>query len=240
MRVLIAVPVFNEAGSIPELWPRIAGLGMDVLCVDDASTDATPALLAERRVRTLRHPTNRGYGAALISAFQVAVHEHYDWVVTMDCDRQHDPAWTAGFLDAAASARWDLVSGSRYLHAPPADVVVPGDRRFINATLTAEINRRLGSRLGVTLTDSFCGFKAHRVAPLAGLGLTEPGYAFPMQLWARAAAAGLRITERAVELIYVDPTRTFGGVANPLNDSATRLAHYRAVLDREIAALGLG
>jgi hypothetical protein len=66
------------------------------------------------------------------------------------------------------------------------------------------------------------------------LNLDEPGYAFPMQLWPRAAGAGLRIVEIPVRLIYNDPTRHFGGM---LDDPTVRLRHYFDVLDAEMTRL---
>jgi dolichol-phosphate mannosyltransferase len=100
--------------------------------------------------------------------------------------------------------------------------------------MTAEINARLSDGLGTLLTDSFCGFKAHRVESLRRLRPTVRGYAFPMQFWVQAAAAGLRVRELPVRLIYNDPTRTFGG---RLDDAEARLRHYRRVLHREVRRL---
>ena len=103
----------------------------------------------------------------------------------------------------------------------------PPDRRAINATITAELNERLG----LELTDAFCGFKAYRMDAICRLRLDADGYAFPMQFWVQAVAAGLRIREIPVKLIYNDPRRSFGG---PLDDAGVRLAHYRCVLHREL------
>jgi hypothetical protein len=69
------------------------------------------------------------------------------------------------------------------------------------------------------------------VSALEKLELDVHGYAFPMQFWVQAVAAGLRIKEIPVRLIYNDPNRTFGG---PLNDDGVRLRHYRDVLQKEI------
>ena len=80
------------------------------------------------------------------------------------------------------------------------------------------------------LTDSFCGFKAHRVAAVRRLRLDEPGYAFPLQFWVQCARAGLRIKEIPVRRIYLDTRREFGGT---LDDPAARLQHYLEVLLRE-------
>ena len=66
--------------------------------------------------------------------------------------------------------------------------------------------------------------------PTIAMGLTERGYAFPMQLWPRAIKAGLRITELPVSLIYNDPNRQFGG---GLDDPGDRLEHYLEVLCSE-------
>ena len=84
------------------------------------------------------------------------------------------------------------------------------------------------------LTDSFCGFKAHRMSAMCRLRLDVPGYAFPLQLWPQVAAAGLRVKEIPVRLIYNDPTRHFGGT---LDDAGNRLHHYLEVLSGEMDRL---
>lgn len=145
----------------------------------------------------------------------------------MDCDFQHEPERIPDFLEAIENTDLDIISGSRYLSDDDrwAKDLPPGDRRSINLTLTKEINERLG----FNLTDSFCGFKAHRVSAMQKLDLNDDGYAFPMQLWVQAAANKLKVGEIPVELIYNDPNRSFGG---GLDDPQTRLNHYRCVLYR--------
>ena len=229
MKTLVAIPVLNEEKHAERVLNHVLEHVGNVLVIDDGSTDATPAILARYPVDVIRHCVNRGYGRSLIDAFAWADVQQYDWVITMDCDEQHEPRRIPEFLADIERGGADIVSGSRYFNEPKDLSMVPGDRRRINKTLTGEIN----DRFGWALTDSFCGFKAHRVAAMRKLRLTETGYAFPMQLWAQAAAAGLRIRELPVDLIYNDPNRTFGAA---LNDPEVRLAHYRDVLEREIAA----
>ena len=84
----------------------------------------------------------------------------------------------------------------------------------------------LNDRLGLGITDGFCGFKAYRVQSLRDFSITVPGYAMPMQFWVQAWRAGLRISELPVRLIYNDPTRHFGGL---LDDPSSRIQHYLAV-----------
>ena len=142
--------------------------------------------------------------------------EHgYDTLVTIDCDGQHQPQRIPEFVAASASA--DIVSGSRYLKQFEGDSRPPENRRRINQQITEEINHRLG----LALTDAFCGFKAYRVDALPRLNITEFGYAMPLQLWVQAARAGFRIVEHPVPLIYLDEKRSFGG---SLDDAVRRMA----------------
>ena len=227
MRTLVAIPVYNEERYVEQVLRRVAAYADEILVIDDGSTDMTPCLLAKQPVEVIRHRENRGYGRALLDAFRWASVDGFDWVITMDCDEQHEPAAIPQFMDAIARNDADIISGSRYLNLHEGDDAPPPDRRRINTMITGEVN----DRLGLSLTDAFCGFKAHRVSALDRLDLSESGYAFPMQLWAQCAHAGLRIREIPVRLIYNDPTRTFGG---PLDDPAERLTHYRDALDQAI------
>lgn len=236
MHTLIAIPVYNEQRYVASVLEQILdlvgrernGSRLEVLCIDDGSSDATPMLLSQFPVEVIRHATNRGYGRSMQDAFRWGVVDGFDWVITMDCDEQHEPESIPDFLAAMREDDADIISGSRYLeqgcakgHQPPAE------RRAINRTITEEIN----ARLGLSLTDGFCGFKAYRTSAVERLFLCENGYAFPMQFWVQAVAAGLRIREVPIKLIYNDLNRSFGG---PLDIADQRLAHYRRVLHAEI------
>ena len=228
MRLLVAIPVFNEIKYVNRVLDKVHLYATDILAVDDGSSDGTGEALAARGdIYLIRHERNRGYGQSLIDAFGFADSHGYDWVITMDCDEQHEPERIPDFVGAIRTDQWDIVSGSRYMTPGQDDDLPPGDRRTINATITGLLN----DLLSVSLTDAFCGFKAHRVSAMRKLSLDEPGYAFPLQLWPQAVMAGLRITEIPVRLIYNDPTRHFGGA---LDDASHRLKHYLDVLSREL------
>ncbi len=227
---LIALPVYNELDHVAGVLDEASRYAEQVLVVDDGSTDGTSDLLDARDdIHLITHPRNRGYGAALRSAFNFAIRGGYDVLVTIDCDGQHEPQRIPQFIEACRSA--DIVSGSRYLKRFPGDSCPPEDRRRVNRLITEELNRRLG----LSLTDAFCGFKAYRVEALRRIKLTEAGYAMPLELWVRAAELGLRIIELPVPLIYLDEERSFGGA---LDNVDTRLAVYREVLDRALALCG--
>jgi len=226
LRYLTALPVYNERKHVGDVLDETLRFSPDVLVVDDGSTDGTAQLLAGRRdVRVVTHSENKGYGAALLSAFQYAIQEGFDVLVTIDCDGQHEPKRIPELVRACADA--DIVSGSRYLTAFEGDSAPPEERRYVNRVITKEVN----DRLGLALTDTFCGFKAYRVKALRRLEVSESGYAMPLEFWAEAVVKGLRIVEVPVPLIYLEEERSFGGA---LDDMLQRLAIYRQVLDRSI------
>ncbi len=223
MRFLTAIPVYNEERHVESVLAEVRRFCPDILVINDGSTDRTAELLARLPgLQVLTHPQNRGYGAALISAFcHARAHPEFDVLVTMDCDGQHEPARIPVLLEAIHDA--DLVSGSRYLRDFHQDSQAPRDRQQINATISAELN----ARFGLQLTDAFCGFKAYRREALQRLHITESGWGMPLQLWVQAARLGLRIKEVAVPRLYLDPNRAFGGV---MDDAAERLAYYRRII----------
>jgi dolichol-phosphate mannosyltransferase len=228
-RFLTALPVFNEVSHVEAVLKEVRRYSPDVLVVDDGSRDGTAEVLARQQgLHLVTHPQNRGYGAALKSAFAFAADRGYETIITIDCDGQHQPQRIPKFVDAIAGV--DIVSGSRYLQAFAGDTPPPEERRLINRELTRELNRRLG----LHLTDAFCGFKAYRIEAIQSLRLSEDGYAMPLELWVQVAHHRLRVIEVPVPLIYLDEKRSFGG---SLDDARIRLQHYYEVIDRAQAAV---
>jgi dolichol-phosphate mannosyltransferase len=228
-RDLVALPVYNEALHVSAVLDEVVRHAADVLVVNDGSTDSTGDVLRERNdVRVLTHPSNRGYGAALQSAFDFAIENDYEFLVTIDCDGQHEPQRIPAMFEACRDV--DIASGSRYLSTKGQIGAAPVERRRINHTITEELN----CRLGLDLTDAFCGFKAYRVEALAKLSITEAGYAMPLELWVQAACRGLQIIEVPVPLVYLEEERSFGGA---LDNGQIRLSYYHHVLDRAIASV---
>jgi glycosyltransferase involved in cell wall biosynthesis len=228
-RFLTALPIYNEVNHVTPVLDEVLRYSPDVLVVDDGSSDGTSDVLAARRdIRRVTHEKNRGYGAALRSAFEYTLAHGFDVLVTIDCDGQHTPQRIPLFVEAARDA--DIVSGSRYLETFSGDSLPPADRRRINQQITVELNRRLG----LNITDAFCGFKAYRASALEAFDITVPGYAMPLELWVQAAHAKLKVVELAVPLIYLEEERSFGG---SLDDARKRLEYYHEVIDAALAAV---
>jgi dolichol-phosphate mannosyltransferase len=228
---LVAIPVYNESNHVVDVLRRTREYAEHILAIDDGSTDDTPQLLQKfPGIATIRHKSNLGYGQSLIDAFGFSIDQGYDWMITMDCDDQHEPAAIPDFVNAMSEGDADIISGSRYLASMDDNDAPPEDRRSINLRITDMLNERLG----LSITDAFCGFKAYRVSALAKLELTEPGYAMPMQFWPQVAHEGLVIRELPIRLVYNDPNRHFGG---DLDDPTIRHEHYVSVFETEMTRL---
>jgi dolichol-phosphate mannosyltransferase len=226
---LAALPVYNEANTVAAVLKEVFEYADNVLAVNDGSTDGTAEELQKLpELRVVTHEQNRGYGAALVSAFNYAIEHEFEYLVTLDCDGQHQPKRIPRFIAACQNA--DIVSGSRYLKKYAGDSEPPAQRLFINRQITRQINQRLG----LCLTDAFCGFKAYRVSALKALNISDFGYAMPLEVWVQAAMLGMRIIEVPVPLIYLDLNRSFGGA---LDQAETRMRYYNECLERSIAAM---
>lgn len=224
----VLMPVYNEARTVDAVLDAVRGhFDGEIVVVDDGSTDETPRVLAKRSdIAVVRLDRNCGYGCALRIGFDVARELRIDRLITMDCDGQHEPGHIPQFL-AALDNGSDIISGSRYLPGSETTGEAPRHRREINQRITAEVNRATGW----DLTDAFCGFKAYKLEALSKLVLTESGYAMPLELWAKAWRAGLRVREIPVERIYCDRDRSFGA---DLDDPERRFAYYMDVWTRAL------
>ena len=228
---LLAIPVFNEERYLERVLKEARRYSRHILVIDDGSTDCTPLLLRRHKgIHVITHSKNRGYGKSLADTFEFARFHGYPWLITMDCDEQHEPSRIPEFVESSARDDADIISGTRYPHGHDVDGAAPADRREINRRITEMINRRLG----LSITDAFCGFKAYRTSALDRVRITVPGYAMPLQFWVQVARARLRVKELPVPLIYNDPTRYFGGV---LDDPRVRFKRYVDVLEAELSAV---
>ena len=228
----VVLPVYNEGATVVCVLDAVRRVfDGTVIVVDDGSSDGTAAALAARDdIEVITHPTNIGYGRALIDGFERALADGADAVVTMDCDGQHEPVHIPGFL--AALEQCAIASGSRYLAGSEVVGTAPPSRQDVNRRVTSVINEVTGW----SLTDAFCGFKAYRASALRAMRLTEPGYAMPLELWAEAHRAGLCVVELPVARIYFDGDRSFG---QDLDDPEHRLGYYLRVWERALERGGL-
>jgi glycosyltransferase involved in cell wall biosynthesis len=213
MRVLALVPAFQAEKSVGAVVAGLlrelpAGADPRVLVVDDGSTDAT-AVEAERAGALLvRHPTNRGKGAALRSGLGFARDAGFDAVVSVDADGQHPPEEAARVARADAP-REALVLGVRNLARDGA----PRLNRFSNGFSNVFVSW-FG---GVTIHDSQCGLRRYPVRETLALDARSDGFAFEAEALLRAARLGYPIVEIPIRVVYPP--------------AGERISHFDAVRD---------
>jgi dolichol-phosphate mannosyltransferase len=198
-RTLVVVPTHNEADNIEQLLDALALRvpDVDVLVVDDASTDATRELVRARiadgaTLRLLERSSKRGLGDAYREAFGLGISEGFDLLVQIDADLSHDPA-SLPLMLAVAHQGIPVVIGSRYI---PGGTVTGWPRR--RTWLSRWANRYVAVMLGLAVNDATAGYRVYRAEALEVIGLDDlraSGYGFQVEMTYRAVRAGLGVVE---------------------------------------------
>jgi glycosyltransferase involved in cell wall biosynthesis len=154
-KTLIVIPAFNEAANLLFVLDEISlsAPELDVLVVDDGSTDNTFELASEHGVAVLRLPFNLGVGAAMRLGFKYASQNGYESVVQVDADGQHVPKEIDSLLSKLD--RFDVVIGSRFADGA-SGFEVTGSRRLAMRLLASSLSKITK----VKLTDVTSGFRA--------------------------------------------------------------------------------
>jgi glycosyltransferase involved in cell wall biosynthesis len=190
----ILMPVFNERGTVTEALEQLLSAEypvteVEVVIVDDGSTDGTATVLGEIEaipsVTVLRHDRNRGKGAALRTALERATGTY---AATFDADLEYDAGDLATLLEPLIDDRADAVFGARGFEAHSAYSFwyVMG-----NKTVTFVANLLFNS----WVSDIMTGQKVMRTALFRSLALREPGFGIEPEITARLLQRAVRIYE---------------------------------------------
>ena len=133
-RILVGIPVYNEQRFVAKVLDEVRRYAGDILVIDDGSTDQTPMLLAQQPVEVIRHAENRGYGRSMQDMLRWAKFDGFDWLITMDCDEQHEPAAIPRFIERIDADESDVISAAGTPLTSQQDDAPPSDRRAINKT----------------------------------------------------------------------------------------------------------
>jgi predicted LPLAT superfamily acyltransferase len=224
---LVVVPTFNNAETLGGVIASVLKHTDKILVVNDGSTDATPAVIAEfPGIASLVLARNSGKGEALLQAFLWARERGYEYVVSMDADGQHLADDLPAIATAIESNRGALIVGARDFGTISGDV--PGSSKFGRAF--SDFWVRLES--GIAVFDTQSGFRAYPVARIPIEALTVRRYDFEIEILVRSLWAGIPVLSVPIHVYYPDRAKRVSHFL-PFKDNArlSRL-HTRLVLTR--------
>ncbi|MBI4354012.1 MAG: glycosyltransferase family 2 protein [Candidatus Omnitrophica bacterium] len=190
----VVIPSYNAEATIAPLVRQARGLGLDVVVINDGSTDQTARLAIDAGATVISHLHNRGKGAALRTGFAFAVHGGYDPIITLDSDGQHDPSEIPAFLSALHHSDAGMVVGHR-LGRPET---MPRIRRWTNGVMSAIVSALARQ----AIPDSQCGFRVIRRALLQAVRLSACRFELETELILKARRARWSVASLPVRSIY--------------------------------------
>ena len=204
----IVIPCYREDPAVVRHTVEgILGGPWQIVLVDDGSPREFVRDCPElsKVVKILRHPINRGQGAALQTGADYAVRHGADAVVHFDADGQHDSSDIPRFLAALDVGDCDIVLGSRFLRSEDLAAIPVGRRRMLRLARFVE-----GCLTGLKLTDVHNGFRALGPRALEVIRIREDRMAHASEILMQVAHNHLRWKELPTHVVYSDYSSTKG------------------------------
>ncbi len=181
----LILPCLNEGPALPKVLHAVPE-GIDVIVVDNGSTDDTAVVAARHGARVVKE-TTPGYGAAVHAGVLAA---ETPMIAVMDGDGSMDPIDLLPLIDLVRSGAARLAVGRR---RPAGRGVWPWHARLGNQLVVRVLHARVGLRVHDIAPVRVCGRQ-----DLIDLGVIDRRFGYPVELLARAGAAGWAVVERDV------------------------------------------
>lgn len=194
MRICVIIPTYNESRAIAKLINQISKLRLEVIIIDDGSTDDTVRIAAACGAKVLTNLKNMGKGASLIKGYKFALARGFDAIISMDGDGQHSPDDLSAFMQKAQTSQSALIVGNRMGMTKG----MPALRVITNFLMSKFISLIVKQHI----PDTQCGFRLVKKELLARIDLSTSKYETESEVLIKAAHLGFKIESIPVETIY--------------------------------------
>lgn len=211
MKVACVIPAWNEEKHIRSVADKVKNLVDIVIVIDDCSRDRTSALAKEAGVFVLRHPINRGQGAALQTGSDYALKLGADIIVHFDADDQFAASEIADVIAPIKNGEADIVFGSRFLEKKSE---LPRLKKYLIWPLGRLVNRLFG----VKTSDPQSGFRAYTKEVAQSFRIENNGMAHCSEILIKLSRGRWRIKEVPITVTYHEYGQKFSGGIRILKD----------------------
>jgi glycosyltransferase involved in cell wall biosynthesis len=213
----------------------VNGHDLRIIVVDDGSTDATAEVARAHGCTVIRSEVNRGKGASLRAGLDALTDRHFDAVVLMDSDGQHDPARLAALTEPILDGVAEMVVGSRYLTTTKRGQA-PWNRYLVRSGTVTVLNRILSTNI----TDPYSGYRALTPSAIECITLRGDRYESELEMLFCAKWHRLRVVEIPIPRIYGPATSKMGARKGRVLGRVDVVSRYALTIARETARLRLG
>jgi glycosyltransferase involved in cell wall biosynthesis len=199
-KIIVIIPAYNEERFIGSVVLKLKKYPVEIIVVDDGSTDETASIAKMAGVVVFKQEDNQGKGVALNTGFHAARESSPDVIVILDADGQHLPEELPQIVKPILTGEADIVVGSRYIqNTSNTPFIRRWGHRFINLATTLPS--------GVSVSDSQSGYRAFSRHAFELTDFHSSGFSVESEMQFLAHEHGLKVMEIPITIRYTDKAK---------------------------------